>query len=132
MVEQLLGRMGSAILESAEKAPNTWQSLLDGCRTFLEVSQNEAYKAIILGQAPAILGTAHWNRLDQEYTTDSLYSVLMDLAAEKVIAIPDARAAAEALSGAMNQLSRWVAAGHSPEAAWDTLALLLMALRAKQ
>jgi hypothetical protein len=51
---------------------------------------------------------------------------------DKVIAIPDARAAAEALSGAMNQLSRWVAAGHSPEAAWDTLALLLMALRVKQ
>jgi AcrR family transcriptional regulator len=70
MVEQLLGSMGSAILESAEKAPDTWQSLLAGCRTFLKVSQNEAYQTIILGQAPAILGTVHWNRLDREYTTD--------------------------------------------------------------
>jgi AcrR family transcriptional regulator len=132
MVEQLLGSMGSAILESAEKAPDTWQSLLAGCRTFLKVSQNEAYQTIILGQAPAILGTVHWNRLDREYTTDALYSVLMDLTAEKVIAVPDAPAAAEALSGAMNQLSRWIAAGNSPEAAWETLTLLLMALRAKQ
>ena len=131
MVEELLGRMGAAIVESAGKAPDSWQSLLAGCRTFLAVSQEGAYQNIILGQAPAVLGIAHWNRLDQAYTTDSLNSVLMDLQAEAMISIPDTRAAAEALSGAMNQLSRWVAAGHDPKTAWDTLALLLKALLAK-
>ena len=132
MVEELLGRMGDAIVESAEKAPDTWQSLLDGCRTFLEASQTEAYQTIILGQAPAVLGTEHWNRLDQQYTTHSLNSVLIELVAEGVILIPDTRAAAEALSGAMNQLSRWVAAGHPLKTAWDTLELLLKSLLAKE
>jgi AcrR family transcriptional regulator len=131
IVEELLGRMGDAIVESAEKASDTWQSLLDGCRTFLGTSQSPAYQTIILGQAPAVLGTEHWNRLDQAYTTHSLNSVLTELAAEGVISIPDTRAAAEALSGAMNQLSRWVAAGHCLETAWDTLELLLKALLAK-
>jgi AcrR family transcriptional regulator len=132
IVEELLGRMGAAILDSAEKAPNNWQALMEGCRTFLEVSQDSAYQSIILGQAPAILGTELWNRLDQKHTTDSLNSVLMDLNSEGVVAIPDSRAAAEALSGAMNQLSRWVAAGHSLRTAWNTLALLLEALLAKK
>jgi len=132
IVEELLGRMGAAILDSAEKAPNNWQALMEGCRTFLEVSQDSAYQGIILGQAPAILGTELWNRLDQEHTTDSLNSVLKDLETEGVVAIPDSRAAAEALSGAMNQLSRWVAAGHSLRTAWSTLALLLAALLAKK
>jgi AcrR family transcriptional regulator len=131
MVEELLGRMGAAILDSAEKAPDTWHSLLNGCRTFLELSQDGAYQTIILGQAPAVLGTSSWNRLDQEYTTHSLFSVLMDLETEGTISIPDARATAEALSGAMNQLSRWIAAGHPLKTAWDTLALLLRALLVK-
>jgi AcrR family transcriptional regulator len=132
MVEELLGRMGAAIINSAQRAPDTWHSLLAGCRTFLEVSQDGAYQSIILGQAPAILGTAHWNRLDHEYTTHSLNSVLMDLSAEGVISIPDTQAAAEALSGAMNQLSRWVSAGHDLKAAWETLELLLTALLEEQ
>jgi AcrR family transcriptional regulator len=131
IVEELLARMGAAILDSAKQAPDTWHSLLDGCRTFLESSQDSAYQTIILGQAPAVLGTATWNRLDQEYTTHSLFSVLMDLEAEGTISIPDAHATAEALSGAMNQLSRWIAAGHSHKTAWDTLALLLGALLVK-
>jgi AcrR family transcriptional regulator len=129
MVEQLLTRMGEAILASAEKAPDTWGSLLAGCRTFLEASQDESYQVIILGQAPAVLGTGHWNELDQTYTTRSLIEVLEALRMEGAIAVPDATAAAEALSGAMNQLSRWVASGNDLGAAWDTLSLLLGALR---
>lgn len=129
IVEALLGRMGAAILGAAEKAPDNWQSLVAGCRTFLAASRDKTYQSIILNQAPAILGTERWNALDQTYTTQSLIEVLTDLEAEGVIAVPDVRAAAEALSGAMTQLSRWVAAGHHPETAWDTLALLLQALR---
>jgi AcrR family transcriptional regulator len=128
MVEVLLGRMGAAILDAAEKAPDTWQSLVAGCRTFLAASRDKTYQSIILNQALAVLGTERWNALDQTYTTQSLIEVLSDLEAEGVIDVPDIQAAAEALSGAMNQLSRWVAAGHRLETAWDTLALLLQAL----
>lgn len=44
--------------------------------------------------------------------------------------MPDPEAAAEALAGAMNQLSLWIAAGNSEETAWRTLERLLEALRA--
>jgi AcrR family transcriptional regulator len=132
MVNTLLTRMGGAIMASAEKAPDDWQSLLAGCRTFLEVSQSAAYQTIILRQAPAVLGTEVWNKLDYEHTTDSLVSVLKDLEAAGVVSIPDPQATAEALSGAMNQLSLWVSAGHNLDKAWDTLALLLGALLTKE
>lgn len=128
MVETLLLGMGAAILEAAGKAPNTWQSLLAGCRAFLSASQDKTYQAIILNQAPAVLGTARWNALDQIHTTQSLIEVLGDLQTGGVIAVADIHATAEALSGAMNQLSRWVADGHRLETAWETLMQFLDAL----
>lgn len=121
--------MGSRILAAAEAAPTGWDALVAGCGEFLRKSQQRGYQQVILTDAPALLGIATWNELDYRYTTRSLVEVLQELRSDNAIAISDPEASAEALSGAMNQLSRWVAAGGSQDSAFATLLVLLDSFR---
>lgn len=129
LVRTELEAMGAEILDAAVSATTSWEALVAGCRAFLHVSQHPHYQQIILTDAPAVLGISWWNELDHRYTTQSLVEILQDLMHEETIAIPDAEATAEALSGAMNQLSRWISAGGSEEIARDALLKLLESLR---
>lgn len=129
IVRRELEEIGAEILAAAEAAPTRWEAFVAGCRVFLRASQNPGYQQIILTDAPAVLGTVRWNELDYRYTTQSLVEILQELMQEETISLPDAQAGAEALSGAMNQLSRWVAAGGSEEAALDTFLMLLRSLQ---
>ncbi|MDJ0754641.1 MAG: TetR/AcrR family transcriptional regulator [Ardenticatenaceae bacterium] len=131
VVESQLRKMGEQILAVADGTQNDWEALTAGCRAFIHESQNPAYQRIILIDAPAVLGTQQWQQLDDEYTTRSLVEILEVLQAEDTIDVPDPSAAAQALSGAMNQLSLWVATGHPEENAQAMLARFLEALRVK-
>lgn len=129
IVRSELDTMGAEILATADAATTRWEALVAGCRAFLQASHHPRYQQIILTDAPAVLGTAQWNELDHRYTTQSLVEILQELIHEETITMPDAEAGAEALSGAMNQLSRWISAGGSEEIAFDTLLMVLESFR---
>lgn len=129
IVRSELDAMGAQILAAAEVAPTRWDALVAGCREFLRKSQQRGYQQLILTDAPAVLGIATWNELDYRYTTRSLVEILQELKSDNAIAVSDPEASAEALSGAMNQLSRWVAAGGSEDSAIGTLLMLLDSFR---
>lgn len=129
MVESLLADMGSAIETAANEASDGWAALEAGCRCFLRGSQQPEYQRIVMTDGPAVLGIAEWRELDFRHTTRSLAEALTELAAEGKVEVPAPEAAAEALAGAMNQLSLWIAAGNSEDTAWRTLERLLEALR---
>jgi len=129
MVEALLTEMGAAIETAANREADGWAALEAGCRCFLRESQQPEYQRIVMTDGPAVLGIAEWRELDFRHTTRTLAEALTELAGQGEIDVPDSEAAAEALAGAMNQLSLWVAAGNPKETAWRTLERLLEALR---
>jgi AcrR family transcriptional regulator len=129
VVEEQLSLMGRSIETAAEGQSGPWQALIAGCEAFLHESQNTTYQRIILIDGPAVLGTREWYELDYRYTTSLLAEVLSELSEADIIEVPDSVAAAEALSGVMNQLSLWVAAGNPEITARNTLMMILQALR---
>ncbi len=127
-VARLLGEVGGRIEAAAEAAATPREALESGCRTFLKASQSPAYHRIILTDAPAVLGIPAWQELDYQHTTRLLVDALRELYAAGEIDVSETEAAAQALSGAMNQLSLWIAAGNSFDEAEATLLRLLSSL----
>ena len=128
--ERLLETMGERILEAADSQNSAWGALEAGCLTFLRGASAREYRQIVLSDAPALLGIATWQELDTRYTTSTLTEALDQLAREGLLATTDTAAAAQALSGAMNQLALWVGSGNDSAAAQSVLLQLLASLRA--
>lgn len=127
-VTRLLEEIGGRIEAAAEAGATPKKALESGCRTFLQASQSPAYHRIILTDAPAVLGIPTWQELDYHYTTRLLADALRELDSAGEIDVPETEAAAQALSGAMNQLSLWIASGNSFQEAEATLLRLLSSL----
>jgi AcrR family transcriptional regulator len=107
VVQTLLAAMGQTIeLWATRGQGRPFDALLWGTRGFLEATQLPAYQRIILTDAPAVLGVATWQQLDDEYTTSTLVEVFRELHTPGAPWEPEVLA--QAFSGALNQLSRWV------------------------
>ena len=135
MVEVLLEEMGRKILAAADKVAaevprDTWKALVAGCLTFLAESQAPRYQRIVLTDAPAVMGISRWQALDYAYTTRTLTEALEELRGIGEVSVSDPEAAAQALSGAMNQLSLWVSGGNPASVAEEMLLRLLSSVRA--
>lgn len=125
VTERLLEELGLLILERASEGSDPWDALERGCSAFLEGSQRREYSRIVLIDAPAVLGIATWQALDDRHTTSTLRSALREIAAtdngpdndpdNAPEGGPDIEAIAEALSGAMNQLSLWASTRESTD-----------------
>ena len=110
VVEFLLKKMGESIYRWAKSGPSGGEDLMEaflyGTRGFLAESQSSGYQRIILLDAPAVLGMKKWQAIDDEYTTSTLVDVFTQL--KKESDTYDPTVLAQAFSGAMNQLSRWI------------------------
>jgi AcrR family transcriptional regulator len=126
LVHRLLKTMGQKILTWAASGPSggtdPLESLLCGTRGFLTESQSEAYQKIILTEAPAVFGMDEWQRLDDAHTTSTLVEAFTELGKPE-----EALVLAQAFSGAMNQLSRWIQADEDLEKAMMVLQKMLSA-----
>jgi AcrR family transcriptional regulator len=129
---RLLETMGQRILEAADSQDSAWEALEAGCLTFLRSASAREYRQIVLSDAPALLGIATWQELDSRYTTSTLTEALDQLAREGLLATTDTAAAAQALSGAMNQLALWVGSGNDGAAARSVLLQLLASLSTRR
>jgi AcrR family transcriptional regulator len=107
VTRSLLEEVGERILARAGRTLDAWEGLEEGCRAFLDEARRPAYRRIVLLEAPSVLGIREWQELDESYTTRSLHEALSELAEEGSLQTADPGALAEALSGAMNQLSLW-------------------------
>lgn len=106
---RVLKEQGQRILEHADKGDGPWDALIKGCEAFIEYSQRDEYLRIVLIDAPVVLGIEDWKSIDDTYTTSTLREGFEELSALEHIDVPDAEVLAEALSGAMNQVSLWAA-----------------------
>jgi AcrR family transcriptional regulator len=107
IVHRLSQEMGEKIQDWALSGPSQgkdpWEALLLGTRGFLQESQTEPYQRIILTEAPAVFGMEDWQKMDDENTTSTLEEAFQELGKKA-----QATVLAQAFSGAMNQLSRWI------------------------
>lgn len=128
--ERLLEDMGTKILAAANSTGDPWHALEAGCLTFLQSAASREYQQIVLSDAPALLGIKTWQELDHRYTTSTLSGALDELVRAKLIKTTSTQAAAQALSGAMNQLALWVGSGNRVKEAEAIVLQLLGSLRA--
>jgi AcrR family transcriptional regulator len=127
--ERLLEEMGARILAAADAQQEPWSALEAGCLAFLRSASTREYQQIVLSDAPALLGIAEWQTLDAMHTTSTLTEALDELAREGLLSTANTSAAAQALSGAMNQLALWVGSGNDAKAAEAVLLQLVTSLR---
>ena len=121
--EKVSQEMGEIIMKWASSGPSGGEdireALILGTEGFLIESQKPEYQRIILTDAPGVLGMEKWQEIDDEYTTSTLVQAFSGLLGED--STLNAHAMAQAFSGAMNQLSRWVSSDKDRE---DALKLL--------
>ncbi|MFP4551433.1 MAG: hypothetical protein ACLFNT_11540 [Spirochaetales bacterium] len=116
------------MLGAASAHDQPWQALEAGCLEFLRSAASREYQQIVLSDAPALLGIATWRQLDSRYTTSTLKEALDELDRDEFLDTASTSAAAQAPSGAMNQLARWVGSGNDALAAETVLLQLLRSL----
>lgn len=127
VVKFLLKKMGESIYRWAQSGPSGGKDLMEaflcGTRGFLNESQSPEYQRIILLDAPAVLGMKKWQAIDDEYTTSTLVSVFTQLKRESDTYDP--AVLAQAFSGAMNHLSRWISTEKDIDVAYSHLEKML-------
>lgn len=127
VVKFLLKKMGESIYQWAKSGPSGGKDLMEaflyGTRGFLTESQSPEYQRIILLDAPAVLGMKKWQAIDDEYTTSTLVNVFTQLKRESDTCDP--AVLAQAFSGAMNQLSRWISNEKDIDASYSHLERML-------
>lgn len=114
VLEDVLGRLRDRIEASALTAAAGPEGLYAGCDVFLEAATDRAFRQIALVDAPAVLGWDAWKDIDDRTTARSLREGLASLAGQGTLGTHDSDALAAALSGAMNELSLWIAAQDDP------------------
>jgi AcrR family transcriptional regulator len=117
VVETVLSELRDEIVAAAEHAGHGWDGLRAGSDVFLQAAANETFRRIALLDAPAVLGWETWKAIDDRTTASSLRAGLAELERQGALDGDDIDAIAAGLSGAMNELSLWIAAQPVPEVA---------------
>jgi len=109
VVEKALADLRDQIVTAAGKAGSGWKGVAAGCNVFLAAGADEKFRRIVLVDAPAVLGRETWTAIDDRTTGASLRAALDNLAAAGAVATEDVEALTVGISGAINELSLWVA-----------------------
>jgi AcrR family transcriptional regulator len=114
--DELQARVADAIDQATRGIDDAEESLRAGSRAFLATIVGQAYRQILLIDAPAVLGWDRWRAVDTENSGEHLLVVLRQVQAEGRLRSGDPEASRAVLSGAMNELALWVAHHPDPEA----------------
>lgn len=109
VVEEVMADLRSKIESKARNAGGGWPGIEAGCDVFLEAAAEPSFRRMVLLDAPAVLGWTAWKAIDDRTTGLSLHHGLKELANEGRLITDDVEALATGLSGAMNELSLWIA-----------------------
>jgi AcrR family transcriptional regulator len=114
---------------AAAAAPDSWESLRAGCRTFLEAVSAPATRRIVLLDAPAVLGWEKWREIDLRYGLGAMRTALqtaMDAGAMKTRPVEPL---AHMLLGALTEAAMMVGPKTPPEQAAAEFEAVLESLR---
>ncbi|MEQ9400938.1 MAG: TetR/AcrR family transcriptional regulator [Longimicrobiales bacterium] len=109
VVERVLARLADRIEQVSAAHGHGWDGLVAGCLTFVSAATDDAFRRIVLLDAPAALGWRVWKEIDDRTAARTLRAGLTQLRDDGELATTDVEPLAAALSGAMNELGLWLA-----------------------
>ena len=107
----------SRIVAEAQMPPEPWESLLAGCRTFIEVHTDPAVQRIVLLDARSVLSWEAWHEVDSKWGTVILRAALRRVTNHGIIRPEPLNSLAAILSGALTEACMLVANAEDPDAA---------------
>ncbi|MEC6748178.1 TetR/AcrR family transcriptional regulator [Marinilactibacillus sp. XAAS-LB27] len=107
--EQTHERVAEEINKVDEEIQNPWEQLIQGCLLFVQTVSKETFYRILLIDGPAVLGWQTFRELDQKHSMRLLQEQIEYLQKNGTIKKTSSAALTSALSGAINDLSLWVA-----------------------
>jgi AcrR family transcriptional regulator len=102
-----------------EPAADPVAGLLRGARVFLTACADPGIDRVLLRDAPAALGPARWQELNEQYGLGLIQTAVQNLIDAGTIAAQPAAPLARLLLGALNEAARYVAASDDPAATTD-------------
>ncbi|MFC4067170.1 TetR/AcrR family transcriptional regulator [Actinoplanes subglobosus] len=103
----------------AEPAADPVAGLLRGARVFLTACADPGIDRVLLRDAPAVLGAARWQELNERYGLGLIETAVRHLIDSGTFAPQPAPPLARLLLGALNEAARHVAASGDPGIATD-------------
>jgi AcrR family transcriptional regulator len=94
-------RISAALEAAAAEEPDSWSSLLRGCRTFLEHCLNPAFRRIVLLDGPAVLGWEAVREIEYGHTLRVLTEGMRAAAADGSMIDGDLTARSQLIFGAL-------------------------------
>ena len=99
---------------AAAKAKDAWQSLLAGCRSFLEAASDAEVQRIVSIDGPSVLGWAKWRAIEERYALGALRASLDGAAKQGFLQGRDTETLAYMLLGALTEATMVLASGARP------------------
>ena len=107
----------SRAVADAQMPPSPWESLLAGCRTFIEVHTDPAVQRIVLLDARAVLSWEAWRDVDRQWGTVILRAGLRRGMIRGILEPQPLNSLAAILSGALTEACMLVANADDPATA---------------
>lgn len=79
VVEALEADIANEIVASAQDQSSARDRLMAGCQSFLERAEQPDFRQICMTDAPAVLGTAEWRRIDEQYGLGLISATLTEI-----------------------------------------------------
>ena len=102
------------ITTKIEPIDDNWERLIVGCQAFLEISQREELRRLVLIEAPAVLPADTLAEFDQT-AFGMLHEAIEIAIKEKKLNPIDAEGFAHLVNGSLNELAAWVAQSNDPK-----------------
>lgn len=109
VLEQVQTEMGQYVESSAMKVADTWQQLIEGCVAFVLFANLLENRRILLLDGPNVVEWEEWRGQDAENSLHHLKEQLELLRKEERLGNLDVSMTAHMISGALNDLSLYLA-----------------------
>ena len=109
VLAQIQSELGSYVEKNALEAHDSWEQLVEGCVAFVRFATLTENKRILLLDGPNVVEWKEWRRQDEVNSFFHLREQLDILAKEGKLISIDLDMAAHMISGALNELSLFLA-----------------------
>jgi AcrR family transcriptional regulator len=128
VVELVLAEIAERVQVAAERETDPWEQLIAGCHAFVAASLDADVQRIVLIDAPAVLGWQTWRTIDAALSMRALRQHLADLMAHEMLPALPLDVLTHTLSGAMNEVSLYIASAADPPAVYHDAEAVLRRL----
>lgn len=125
VLAQIQSELGSYVEQNALEAHDSWEQLVEGCVAFVRFATLTENKRILLLDGPNVVEWKEWRSQDEANSFFHLREQLDILSKEEKLISIDLDMAAHMISGALNELSLYLAEKEGEAEVRDAISNLL-------